>query len=666
MSTPVLPRTRPAQGAFESALVPLSSVPPRPSRAAWALFGVVASACVCLASGCERLASRAGTSTTSHFFAFAEAPVLKPDPMVASRSRFRSQAFYKVTVQGVPLGTAVAARNESNQSFPTSVAMRLVHRLGASVVASDVIADASVNARGEDVLDVEHVLGLAKERLLADVSHFRRTQGLLVRESTPTSALPSEITRILSLAPALAGSPGNPPAMDAFAFFQTRASGTPKYVNPFTGLLVSSSSSLQFDDDGFLKKGTLPWHGALLLEFERVTEKVASALSSDILKTPVELGWFSTEENIAADLRRLQADAQSCATFSRDAESQVRKEFPQLPYLMHRRVFNFGLLCSRLFELLSKSESRLNASKTLDDVHWSFRDILGEDTQELPKSLLSHPDAPVLADASRKWLWARAASQILRGTHEELAGLIALERAQKVNLSLRVFIDTLNPGSVVKGVMRVKEARFKADVRTAQGNQASPGSWTRVPESLVKPVRLASRAGLSAEVLAIRDAIPPLTFELLHGQAFARGETTPVSAVCEAFQGRVGLDLGDAPNTIISGAFARGVWDDSMRLSLVREFAQRAGSHPSCRHVIFSVPQKLVVQVKAELETFDKNILQNESEFQISNRSIRRMRVQPGVYELTLTSLVSGDVIGTREIIVPEGKPSLAAVVKFP
>lgn len=624
------------------------------------------------AGGCERLKSASSDTKAAHFFAFAEAPVSKPDPMISGRPRFRSQAFYKVKVLGVPLGTAVAARNEAHQSFPASIGMRLVHRLGASLVTSDVLAEASVNARGENSLEINHTVSLGKEKLLGELSRFRTSDNQLLRETTASPDFPAELTRVLSLTPAgLVGvaDMGTPAAMDSFAFFRSSKADSPHYVNAFTGLPVPSSKELVFDEDGFLKTGTLPWHGSLRLEFERVTQEAAAALSPEILRTPVELGWFSTEDSVYADLRRLEADAQSCATFAKDAENQVRKEFPQLPYLMHRRVFNFGMLCTKLADVISKPTVRTLIAKTLDDVHETFRTVMSEDTQELPKSLLAHPDTPVLADVSRRWLWVRAASQILRGTHEELAGLLALERAQKVNLSMRVQIDTLTPGSVVKGVMRVKDARFKTEVRTATGNRVNPGSWTRVPESLVKPLRLASRTAATSgntEGAPGSEAMPPESFELLHGQAFARGETTPVSAVCDAFQGKVGLDLGDAPNTVIAGAFARGVWDDSLRLGLVREFAQRAGSHPACRQVIFSVPKKLVAPVQAELETFDKNILQNESEFQFSNRHIRRIRVQPGTYELTLTSLVSGDVIGTREIVVPEGKPSLAVVVKFP
>lgn len=621
---------------------------------------------------CEKRSEAGGTSA---FFAFADSAVAKPDPVVKERPRLRKQAFYQVSLQGVPLGTAVAARNENGESFPSSVQMRLIHRLGGSTVMSTYESDAtsgkpsSVNGKptageADGGLAVRYELTQGKDSLHSETARFHSAGNTLVRD---TEATPS-IARVLSLA-----TDGHELAQPSVPFerwaFFGNASGSgrkdmPGAVNPFTGLPVPPEDTATYGEDGFLTSGTLTWLGLLQLTFTRVEEEKLKAFATDIFKTPVELAWFSTQKSLAPDVRRLLADSESCSTFARDAENQVRREFPQLPYLMHRRIYNFGILCMRLSTILSKPEARTNPTKTLDDVHWIFRIVLEEDKDELPSELLIHPDVAVLADASRRWQWARAASQILRATHEELSDLVALERAQKVNLAMRVSIDRLATTAVVKGVLRAKDVRFKTEVRTAEGNRALATSWMRLPEALVRPLRLASTARAAVKFEAPTRS--PVSFELLHGQAFARGEAAPVSAVCENFSGKVGLDLGNAPNTVISNGLARGVWDDTLRLALVREFAKRAGSHPACRQVIFSVPKNLVASVQAELKAFDKNILQNDSEFQISNRAQRRMRVQPGTYELTLTSLVTREVIGTREILIPDGRQNLAVNVKFP
>jgi hypothetical protein len=611
---------------------------------------------------CERRSLPTGESG---FFAFADAATSRPDPTVKQRPRLRKQAWYEVRIQGVPVGTAVAARNETGQIFPSSVALRLVHRIGASVVTSDLVIDATVGSTGEDLLATSYALTSGKDKLLSETTSGRRTRGFFVPEGIVDAPI-SDAARVLSLVPAVGvGDVGDPVPLEAMAFFRPGGELKGMTFNPLTSRALAPDG-LTYDDDGFLRTGDLDWHGSLSLSFKRVADDdVLDAFASQILKAPVELAWFSNPATLASDARRLQADAQSCAAFARDAENQVRREFPQLPYLMHRRIFNFGRVCDEVAASLARASGQESLEKALDGVHRAFTGILLEDKQELPKALLLHPDAPLLGDPARRWQWVLAASRVLRGAHEELAGLIALERAQKVSLAVRVFIDTLTPGSVVKGVLRAKDVRFKTEVRTAQGNKAVATSWWKLPDALSRPLRLAGTARAAVKIDPSVSAMPPVSFELLHGQAFARGDALPVGTVCENYEGKVGLDLGDAPNAVIAGGFVRGVWDDAMRLSLVRDFAQRAGSHPACRQVIFSAPKALVPLVRQELEAFDKHILQNESEFQISNRHVRRMRVQPGVYELTLTSLVSGEVIGVREIVVPDGKPSLAVSVKF-
>jgi len=59
------------------------------------------------------------------------------------------------------------------------------------------------------------------------------------------------------------------------------------------------------------------------------------------------------------------------------------------------------------------------------------------------------------------------------------------------------------------------------------------------------------------------------------------------------------------------------------------------------------------------LESFRRDILQTEMEFQISVGSTRSLRLVPGKYDLVISSLVNGSILGKREIIIPQGHENL-------
>ena len=153
--------------------------------------------------------------------------------------------------------------------------------------------------------------------------------------------------------------------------------------------------------------------------------------------------------------------------------------------------------------------------------------------------------------------------------------------------------------------------------------------------------------------------IAKLPFEFINGQAFAKGRFPNLSPLCENFNGRVGLDLGHSRNDLFSSSIVRGVWDESTRVQLIRQFARRASANSSCRDIVLRAPGDLTTAAKSELESFRRDILQTEMEFQISVGSNRTVRLVPGSYELVLSSLVNGNILGKREIIIPQGHENL-------
>jgi hypothetical protein len=198
-------------------------------------------------------------------------------------------------------------------------------------------------------------------------------------------------------------------------------------------------------------------------------------------------------------------------------------------------------------------------------------------------------------------------------------------------------------------------------VESAGNQQLSASSLVSMPMSFLKPVKVAMNQSAQATPnlkSTVAQSVLP-AFEFINGQAFAKGDFQTLSPVCETYRGRIGLDLGNSSNGLFSSAIVRGVWDESTRVQLIRQFARRASANPACRDIVLRAPGELTVAAKSELESFRKDILQTEMEFQISVGSNRSLRLVPGSYELVISSLVNGSILGKREIIIPQGHQNL-------
>ena len=546
--------------------------------------------------------------------AIADSSKHELDPLVKDAPLFQKQAHYKVFIGGVPLGTSIASKG----SFPTKkqvIEIKILHRLGSSALLTEISlerAGTTPQTKWNEKFNTHQ----SEETLVSSLDQFPVSLGL---NAEPGSA--------------------------------------DKFRKEMSGLFL---------EDSFAKDLEVAWFGKLPLQFILSDKEGLDEFSKSELKSPTELAWFSNAASLVEDSNRLLQDAQNCMVFARDAENQVIREFPQLPYLIHRKIYNFSNLCTRAAVLMSRPEAKKNLEQTLGDLHGLFRSLKEEDSRELPTELLGNTESLVMLDPVQKWAWVKTASSLLQSASRELSNVIALERSQKVDLSMKVSIDRLTPGSVVKGVLRAKDVRFKTEVKVAVDGKQAPNTWANFHDLLVQPVRLAALSTASAAEET------PVGFKeikgggVVSGQAFAKGEANSLEILCESHNGQIGLDLGDAPRSLIQGPNGRGVWDKPFRLSLVNEFAKKAGASPSCRKVTFSIPKLLQQDIETEIKSFQRNILQSESEFQITNRNMRRMRVLPGTYELTLSSLVTGETLAVQNILIPEGNKKMAVHVRVP
>lgn len=587
-------------------------------------------------------------------------------PVVSAPSGLKNVTFYRLMMQGTYLGSAVIGRSSGESSQDFSLELKISHRLGYAPLLSNIkFSGHSENGLitvAKQSISVRHLESVVFE----DESEWAKdsNDALKVSKGNPENHLLR-----LGLRSANSGktklSTNDKNTRFILPFFDPKKltlSSEPNLLNPLTGLPVAANDvSAKFAADGVADELKIPWFGGLSLQFIRDTEDGIEKLPSLMSQTPLELAWFSTVSTIQDDLRNLQGIALSGIQFARNSEKLIRKDFPQLPYLFHRKLFNFSKLCERLSTELSAATSRkLSPEQMLVQIGWVMRNILAEDHRELPRSLVNSPELEVLADDAKKWQWAKIITNMLNQTSEELSQVLAIEDSQKVNVAVRMSARNLARGSVVKGMLRSGRLMMRHQVESAGTNDLNTSSLVRVPTHMLNPLRVAlNQSPQSPNLQATAQQSTTGAFEFVNGQAFAKGEFPSLSPLCESYRGRVGLDLGNSRNELFSSAIVRGVWDESTRVQLIRQFARRASANPACRDIVLRAPGELTTAAKSELESFRRDILQTEMEFQISVGSNRTVRLVPGSYELVISSLVNGSILGKREIIIPQGHENL-------
>ncbi len=589
-----------------------------------------------------------------------------PAPLVSSPSGFKDTAYYSLTIQGIPMGTAVVASRQDGSQTEYFTEIKVGHRLGYAPL----ITGLRLTARGENgslqsakqFMTVQHLDSVVFE---SESEWSKEGQDVfkLLR------GMPENHLIRLGLRPAqsrakLATNDKNSGVSLPF-FEMKKQKDAPELVsfNPLTGSLFSKMEIAgKYSSDGFADEVKIPWFGGLTLDFVRESEEKIQKVPTQMSQSMLELAWFSTPATIQDDLRSLQSMALNGVNFARSSEKTVRKDFPQLPYLFHRKLFNFNKLCDRVaFELSMAQNRRLQPEQALTQIGWLIRNALAEDHRELPRSLVNSPELEILADDGKKWQWARIITHMLNQTNEELRQVLAIEDSQKVNVAVRMNARQLARGSVVKAMLRSGALHMHHQVESAGNQPLSQSSLVRLPLNLMQPLRVAlnqtAQATPNLKGSAAQSVLPP--FEFINGQSFAKGDFQTFSPLCETYRGRVGLDLGNSKNELFSSAIVRGVWDESTRVQLIRQFARRASANPACRDIVLRAPGDLTTAAKSELESFRKDILQTEMEFQISVGSNRSLRLVPGSYELVISSLVNGSILGKREIIIPQGHQNL-------
>jgi hypothetical protein len=541
------------------------------------------------------------------------------------------EAFYSVSVAGVPVGVATAASEGEESAGPREFDMKILTRVGANLVVARLgwSRETKGERPGYRVASSYEWKG----------GTFLAEKGSIVEEGE--RLLGNDIGR-MNLASLLLAEPVVPQdepvawgKNSSFFLFRPTVAKKEKLtlVSPF-GLKVFSLAELnaQFDKDGFAKSVSLPFSKDMALDFKRVDAKEIRAVAEQATRLPIDLQWFSSSETIRGDLLALRQKSDACIGSDEKSERDLKRSNPNLPYLLHRKLVNLSNLCRLLNGTLSKAQQEgWPPEKTLARLADDARSLEKEARRELPVAFSMTPEWSVLGRPELKWQYPRVLRFLMVRAQNEVDSLLAIEQERKVDVIMSVRAVKQEMRAVLRGSLKVKDASFR--------------------------VRL--------ERIRDEEQLGNATGSKVSGLDFAQGlvSVQKLSETCASGGGEISFDLLDAQPRLVRSEFVRGVWDAANRVVMIPDFLQAVAAIPNCRRVAVYVRTSMAKDASAALEHFLRDVLQVENEMQISNGREKRIRLIPGTYELSLRSFVSGAQIGKQDFSVEaqaRGKSRLA------
>jgi hypothetical protein len=596
----------------------------------------------------------------------------KQDVLVEQQGKFETTVHYIIFAKDIPIGTAQFSTNfNKNKSpitspFDFSFEGKFIQQLGESVV--------NVNVSTSGKWELKKIKGSYEIQLKSvgevfskEQTHWPESSGrslqilqnlLPISLETKELRLPffskekkdkyrSENYNIDFLPKEKQEKQSN--SWPIFIDDKNLNESKPTSFNPFTAMVykkdgIKNEDFLTYGSDEILEKGDISWFNDVLLKFQRVPYEKIKNIQENILNQSIDLGLFSHERAFSNDLNNLLEKASSCTDFSEGAEKIVKKRAPQLPYLVHRKIFNLKTMCKRIENLIERNSAKNDSEKILDSLGLIVKTTLSEERKELPFELQNSLVEFVFTDPKLRWQWIRFITKVIQKTQIDLDAILNIEIERKSTLLLRVQVEKLPPQSVVKGILKAK----------------SPGIESSIVESTNPEMRPSSITSLDTVTKE---------FEFLNGLSYARQllsqEKDFLNQLCQKFGGTIGIDLGEMNNSLLNSYIAIGKWNEDSKIRTLREFAKQASANLACKKIKFLVPKSLKDKSIQELASFHKDILQTQSQFQLTNLQNRTLRIIPGEYELELFSLISGASIGKKRFMIPDNHETSHLKLKF-
>lgn len=543
-----------------------------------------------------------------------------------------SRAWYGIFLSGTPVGVASSAtQDDDTPPGATEFDARILFRVGATPVVLQ-LTGASSNKDNEQKVKTTASYSLRKSRF--------------GEQSTEWTISPERIESkgpIVSLAEHLFGTVSNSSSTSllwnsssSFIGFMPKkiAVSSIRLFSPFSGeFFAAKDIASKFDEDGWASTYTIPSPDAVNIEFIRKTKSEAENLKTEISKNSVDPRWFSSEQSLSRDVQKLKETIDICLRFGETTEKEIKRKGPGVPYLLHRKLVNAVALCQRARASIQKWETEKQfAEKLFASLAQDFRDIYKESRREVPLTLATTPEATSLTKTSMQWQNVRVFDYLLRKSYSEISLLFSIDQERKVNTELRISTRDLSPRAMLRTTIKAKEAVLRTSLEFASD----------------KPIVDARR-----------------NTSMLDGKKFATSNSPSslIAAICQSTSGLVALDLSNTDYSIIRSDLVRGVWDNATKAQVISEFLNRLAALPECSHSSIRISKGMEKEAKNVIELFRHDILQTENELQVSNGKPVKLKLFPGTYEISLSSFVTGKLIGKKEFTVVSSNKKNSAII---
>lgn len=546
--------------------------------------------------------------------------------LVDLSSAYNTKAWYSIQLGNIPVGSLVVGVDDLKTGYPSDYNVQFISRVGASPFLSFIRGN--FNKNNDNHIELKQKLSSKNEGGIFQESEnkWQEKENTLVLTNNNGATLQGLFPLDLT-SHELSGK--ITPSMNLF--YYKLSSSVDKILVPFTGTSATASFlHLTYDDDRFLHSADLPIKENISLSFKRISEAEYRNFIKSSSVTLIDLGWLSSIQSPKSETDSLSGALNACINQAGAMNKLVIRNIPQSSYLSYRKLINISRFCMDTNNLLKKSK---NYNEKLYILSYQIKKLMKEDRLELPASISNSPDLTIFYNDTVSFLWPKVTQVFVHSSLEEIANNFNLEKNRKSLLAIQVNIASLQPRSVVRADIKVIEPSIVFSIMKSN----TPGMNE---DSLVSNVYSSQENKNSY---------------LVNGQYFAKYPNIDLNLLCEKNKGKFGIDLGDAPQIIVNSGGVRGIWDAMTRVSVAREFALKTASTKSCQQIVFRVPEKIIPDLKNELEDFKNSVLSPDNEILLSNNIPKKLLVMPGRYKITTTSLVTGALISTHEFNVDAG-----------
>lgn len=554
-----------------------------------------------------------------------------PVPETAT-SDLKYNSWYVIKLGNIPIGLVVVGVENQNTGFPLNYTAQFVSRIGSSPLLSVLKGDLTVDESRNYKL---------QQSLLSNTENgsFKEIQNLWRQEKDGVLQLAKDSgASLLGIIPASLTRAKNKLQLDETSnLFYFSPKETSSKVNKVFIPFIGSFFNLQdvepkYDDDGFLNFGKIVFEGGAELSFTRITKSKYNDLTKTIAETLIDFGWFSSLTSMKTEFETLKKSLDSCAGRTSSLNSRMIRYLPQSSYLSYRRIINMSHFCLSLNREINQKEQEPYNQK-LNIISNSVKTLLKENAQELPYFLAYSPDTILYYNDTISFLWPRITSLITQTALNELENNFELDRSRKSLVGIQLNITNLQPRAVVRAQIKLIDSSLNFIIESAKNPNMSLSSLNDVPANIEKSLG---------------------TF-YLNGQSFAKKMDINFDSMCKINNGKIGIDLGDAPQFAINSDSVRGVWDVQTRIEIARQFAIKSTISKNCSNIYFRVPLSIEKAFSKELDQFKSETLGSENELLLSNNVQKKLWILPGKYRLVVTSLVTGSVMSAQEFSVSIG-----------